>query len=110
IIAVVAIVTLIVPQILSKLPLGTSLPLPTRIVQGVAALFAGYWWAILPAVLLAILGVARAFANPQSRLWIDRRLLSAPLLGPLLRDVAVARFTRTLGTLTSAGIPILQAL
>jgi type II secretory pathway component PulF len=108
--AVVVIVTFIVPQILSKLPLGTALPLPTRIVQGVAGLFGGYWWAILPAIALAILGLARAYANPPTRLWTDRRLLSAPLLGPLLRDVAVARFTRTLGTLTSAGIPILQAL
>jgi type II secretory pathway component PulF len=76
----------------------------------VAHLFGGYWWAILPGAALAVLALSRAYHTPGPRLWIDRKLLRAPLLGPLLRDVAVARFTRTLGTLTSAGIPILQAL
>jgi type II secretory pathway component PulF len=54
--------------------------------------------------------VARVYRTPEGRLWIDTRLLKVPVLGRLLRDVAVARFTRTLGTLTSAGIPVLIAL
>ena len=48
--------------------------------------------------------------NPTNRYQVDRLKLKAPLVGPLLRDVAVARFTRTLGTLVAAGIPILDAL
>ena len=49
-------------------------------------------------------------AIPENRFWFDRFKLRVPLLGRLLRDVAVARFTRTLGTLTSAGLPILDGL
>jgi type II secretory pathway component PulF len=110
-IAVIVIVTVIVPKLLAGLPNhNLVLPLPTRIVQGVAHFFGGYWWLIIPGLALGVLGLVRTYGTPGPRLRIDRWLLSAPLLGPLLRDVAVARFTRTLGTLTSAGIPILQAL
>lgn len=109
--AVVVIVTVIVPRILSQFEGGISeLPLPTRIVKGVADAFSGYWWAILPAVLLVAIACVRIYRDPASRLVIDRTFLSIPVVGRLLRDVAVARFTRTLGTLTSAGVPVLQAL
>lgn len=109
-IAVIVIVTVIVPQILSNMRGDVVLPFPTRVVQGVANFFGAYWWAIIPAAALGVLAFARTYASPGPRLWIDRRLLKSPLLGPLLRDVAVSRFTRTLGTLTSAGIPIIQSL
>jgi type II secretory pathway component PulF len=110
-IAVIVIVTVIVPKLLAGLPNhNMELPLPTRIVQGVAQFFGGYWWLIIPGVAVTVLAISRTYRTPGPRLWIDSRMLSLPLLGPLLRDVAVARFTRTLGTLTSAGIPILQAL
>ncbi len=109
VIAVIVIVTVIVPRILAPLE-GRALPFPTRVVQGFADFFGGYWWAIIPAVLLAVLGFSRVYARPDARLSIDRSLLRIPVLGRLLRDVAVARFTRTLGTLTAAGIPVLQAL
>ncbi|MFM9996096.1 MAG: type II secretion system F family protein [Phycisphaerales bacterium] len=111
VIAVIVIVTFIVPRILEPIQKsGKPLPVPTQIVQGAAAFFGGYWWAIIPAVALAFIAGSRVYARPAARLEIDRALLSAPLLGRLLRDVAVARFTRTLGTLTAAGIPVLQAL
>ncbi len=109
VIAVVVIVSVIVPRILAPLE-GRPLPLPTRVVQGFAGFFGGYWWAIIPMVLLGALGLSRLYARPGARLAIDRALLGVPVLGRLLRDVAVARFTRTLGTLTGAGIPVLHAL
>jgi len=109
-IAVVIIVTVIVPNVLKSLPRGAQLPLPTRIVQGAAEFASGYWWLVLLAVAGAIWAWIRVYAMPEFRLAFDRALLKSPVLGRLLRDVAVARFTRTLGTLTSAGVPILQAL
>ena len=109
--AVIVIVTFIMPTIMDKVDIPPErLPIPTRLVQGIADLFAGYWWLILPALLVGYLVLVRYLREPVIRLRVDRSLLKLPLLGRLLKDVAVARFTRTLGTLTSAGVPVLQAL
>lgn len=113
VIAIIVVVTFIVPQVLKNV--GASgqsmeLPLPTRVVQGLASFVSGYWWIIIPAIVAGILYVKKLYSTPGPRLKIDRALLKTPLLGRLLRDVAIARFTRTLGTLTSAGVPILQSL
>lgn len=109
--AIVVVVTFIVPRVLKSLGGHVvTLPWPTRVVQGLAGMVSGYWWLIL----LAAAGLAyawhRIYTTPEYRIKIDRWLLSAPILGRLLRDVAVSRFTRTLGTLTSAGLPVIQAL
>lgn len=110
-IAVGVIVTVIVPKILEPLKLSTAdLPFPTRVVQGAADFFSGYWWLALGVLAAALFFGARTYAQPGPRLAIDRTLLRVPVLGQLLRDVAVARFTRTLGTLISAGLPALTAL
>ncbi len=109
--AVIVLVTTIVPKVLAAAEGQiTNMPMPTRIVQGTAD-FVIVWW---PALLLG--GAACVFgwrwlrrqAGPA--LAIDRAALATPLLGPLLRDIAVARFTRTLGTLLTAGLPVLQSL
>ncbi|MEM9083980.1 MAG: type II secretion system F family protein, partial [Planctomycetota bacterium] len=68
------------------------------------------WWAVLIAGAGGLYGWKRLRENPSSRLRIDRFALKIPVLGALLRDVSVARFTRTLGTLTAAGLPVLGAL
>jgi len=109
--AVIAVVTIVIPKLLEPLKGQVALlPWPTRVVSGAADLFIGYWWLILPAVVAVVVAIRRLYASESGRLWIDRRLLRVPALGTLLRDVAVARFTRTLATLASAGIPILAAL
>jgi type II secretory pathway component PulF len=109
--AVVIIVTVIVPKLLDNLAgQMMTLPLPTRIVQGTAQFFEATWWYLLPGIGLGVFALGRLYRQPGPRLAIDRALISTPILGALLRDVAVARFTRTLGTLTSAGIGVLQAL
>jgi len=69
-----------------------------------------WWWLVIGGGLAAFVGGRRWMAVRENRRTVDRLLLKAPILGPLLRDVAVARFTRTLGTLVSAGLPILSAL
>jgi type II secretory pathway component PulF len=111
ILAVIVIVTFIVPRVLESVKgSAMTLPLPTRIVENIASFFGGYWWAIIPAVVVGVYGLGALYARPDFRLWFDTVILRVPILGRLLRDVAVARFTRTLGTLTSAGVPILQSL
>ncbi|MDI1290487.1 MAG: type II secretion system F family protein, partial [bacterium] len=109
--AVIAVVTIVIPRLLEPLKgQVASLPWPTRVVAGAADLFTGYWWIILPSVVAVVVAITRTYQSEVGRMWIDTRLLRVPALGRLLRDVAVARFTRTLATLAAAGIPILAAL
>ncbi len=89
---------------------GEALPLPTEIVITISDFMAGYWWI----VLIAIGGTSYAFksyyATTNGRRVIDNLLLKAPIFGDILRKVAVARFSRTLATLLSSGVPILESL
>ncbi len=110
-IAITVMVTVIVPKILEPMQGElVELPWPTQVVQGVAGLFATWWWAVLIFIGLLVLVSKAALRDETWRLAIDRAVLRIPLFGRLFRDLAVARFTRTLGTLTGAGIPALQAL
>jgi len=87
-----------------------ELPLPTRIVIGASQLLINYWWVILAVIGLAIFGIRRYYATDDGRKRIDQMLLNAPVLGDMLRKSAVSRFTRTLGTLISSGVSILDGL
>jgi type IV pilus assembly protein PilC len=86
------------------------LPLPTRIVIGMSAFLQGYWWALLACGALVGLAFRRWMATSGGRLTFDRILLRLPVLGNLARKSSVARFTRTLGTLLSSGVTILDGL
>src|SRR4029077_3779247 len=91
--------------------LGVTLPLPTRIVIGMSNFVASYFGLVIFfGVIAAIVGVKIWYGTPQGRYIIDAGLLKAPVIGLLLRKIAVARFTRTLGTLISSGVPILEGL
>ncbi len=87
-----------------------ELPLPTRIVIGLSDLLIGYWWAVLGAIGLTVFAIQRYYASTSGRKNIDALLLKSPVLGDLLRKSAVSRFTRTLGTLISSGVSILEGL
>ena len=91
--------------------LDVDLPLPTRIVIGLSN-FVGSIWGLMLIILFIASGVAIKFwyATPQGRYVIDGLSLKAPVVGLILRKIAVARFTRTLGTLISSGVPILEGL
>jgi type IV pilus assembly protein PilC len=93
------------------LGLGVNLPLPTRIVIGMSN-FIGSIFGLLILVFFvgAGIGLKVWYGTPTGRMAIDRTLLKLPLIGILLRKIAVARFTRTLGTLISSGVPILEGL
>ncbi len=89
---------------------GERLPLPTEIVIGLSAFMASYWWLLL-IVIGAIAASIRAwYKTPGGRLFIDRLLLKIPIIGDILLKIAVARFSRTLATLLSSGVPILESL
>src|SRR6266550_7260254 len=91
--------------------LGVNLPLPTRIVIGMSNFIGSiFGLRILVAFIGAVIGLKVWYGTPQGRMAIDRTLLKLPLIGILLRKIAVARFTRTLGTLISSGVPILEGL
>ena len=91
--------------------LDVDLPLPTRIVIGLSN-FVGSVYGLLIFLFFvgSIIAVKFWYGTPQGRFTIDRLMLKIPILGPVLRKIAVARFTRTLGTLISSGVPILEGL
>src|SRR5262245_26799983 len=87
-----------------------ALPLPTRIVIGMSKFVKSYWYVIVAAMAGTVFMIRRFYATPNGKLQIDRLLLKAPVLGDVLRKSAVSRFTRTLGTLISSGVSILDGL
>jgi type IV pilus assembly protein PilC len=87
-----------------------ELPLPTRIVIGMSNFLIHFWWAILLGIGGIVFGVRSYYGTPAGRLQIDAAMLKAPVLGDVLRKSAVSRFTRTLGTLVSSGVSILEGL
>src|SRR5215203_2135469 len=89
---------------------GLALPLPTRIVIGMSRFLKGYWWLMGGAVGGGFMLLKRYYASQSGKLNIDRLLLKMPVLGDVLRKSAVSRFTRTLGTLISSGVSILDGL
>jgi type IV pilus assembly protein PilC len=91
--------------------LGVDLPLPTKIVIALSN-FVGsiFGLLILVAIAGAIFGLKVWYSTPQGRFILDSIVLKLPVLGVLMRKIAVARFTRTLGTLISSGVPILEGL
>jgi type IV pilus assembly protein PilC len=89
---------------------GLALPLPTRIVMGASRFLKGYWYIVLGVATAAFFLFKRYHATSDGKLKIDRFMLKVPVLGDVLRKSAVSRFTRTLGTLISSGVSILDGL
>src|SRR5688572_4066408 len=89
---------------------GIPLPLPTRIVIGMSAFLQAWWWAVGAGIIGGVFAIRAYYKTPQGNLVIDRIMLSLPILGDLQRKAAVSRFTRTLGTLVSSGVTILEGL
>lgn len=87
-----------------------ALPWYTALLINSSDLMAGYWWAILGVLFLAGWGFKRWVATPKGRLTFDGILLNMPLVGSLVRMLAIARFARTLSTLLASGVALLAAL
>ncbi len=89
---------------------GVPLPLPTQVVITMSEVMQGYWWAFAVGAVAAGFSLRAYYKTDQGELAIDRLLLAMPILGNVQRKAAVARFTRTLGTLVSSGVSILEGL
>jgi len=90
--------------------LGVALPLPTRIVMKLSDIVGGFWWVGIGGIVALYFGIRQLRKDPRGRLFFDKMLLNMPVIGMLLRKIAVARFTRTMGTLITSGVPILEGL
>ncbi len=90
--------------------LDVSLPLPTRIVMGLSDVVSRGWWVVLVVGVGGVFGVKQLNKTPRGRLLWDGMMLKLPVFGMVLRKIAVARFSRTLGTLLTSGVSILEAL
>ena len=115
IVAVAVIMVVVIPQFqnifLGLLGPGEQLPLPTRIVTGISSFLAGWGGlVILVAIIATVVGLRFYYKTPGGRKMIDRLLLKVPILGAIFQKISVARFSRTLSTLLSSGVPILQSL
>lgn len=89
---------------------GQSLPLPTLIVLAMSKIIKKYIVVIIPAAILFVFLFRKFYKTEAGKTLIDRLILKVPVFGMLLKKVAVARFARTLGTLVSSGVPILDGL
>jgi type IV pilus assembly protein PilC len=110
-IAVVVLLIFVIPVFAGMFAsAGQALPLPTRIVIAASGFLKAYWW-FIGAVLIGggYMG-KKYYATNNGKLVIDRFMLRVPVLGDVLRKSAVSRFTRTLGTLISSGVSILEGL
>jgi len=90
--------------------LGATLPTPTRITIALSNFLRRWWWLMGAGLVGIAMGIKTYYKTDQGRHVIDKALLKAPVIGILIRKIAVARFCRTLATLTTSGVPILDGL
>ncbi len=89
---------------------GGQLPMPTRVVMGISNIVRNQWYLLAGGMFALFYGIGKYYKTKNGKKKIDKFLLSVPVLGPVLLKASVARFTRTLGTLVSSGVPILEGL
>jgi type IV pilus assembly protein PilC len=110
-IAIVVLLIFVIPVFENMFgSVGLALPLPTRIVIGASRFLKSYWWLLGAIIIVGVYMLRKYYASNSGKLVIDRLMLKMPVLGDVLRKSAVSRFTRTLGTLISSGVSILEGL
>lgn len=111
VLVVAALMIWVVPRVVEQFDtVGQQLPLLTRIVITLSDLAANWWWLALLLLAGAGAGFAALLRRPAFRLAFDSRLLKLPLIGRLLRDLHAARFARTLSTMVSSRLPLIEGL
>ncbi|MBZ4422725.1 type II secretion system F family protein [Myxococcus sp. RHSTA-1-4] len=111
-IGVTALLLLEVTPVFAKMfaDFGSALPAPTQFVVDFSAFAQKYVFHAVATIVVVVVAFTWSYRQPKGRKFWDKVFLKMPLFGPVLRKVAVARFTRTLGTMLSSGVPILDAL
>ncbi len=109
---VMAVMLIFVVPVFQKMfaDFGSALPAPTQMVVNMSDFAKHNFLYIFGAIWVVFFTIKKYYKTEKGRLNIDKLLLIAPIIGPLLRRVAVAKFTRTLGTMITSGVPILDAL
>jgi general secretion pathway protein F len=103
--------TAVVPKVVGMFEsMGQKLPLPTRILIGVSDFLGWTWWMIAAGVVVGAILFARWRSTESGAMTFDRFRMNVPVYGSIYRKISVARFARTLGTLLSSGVPIVEAL
>ena len=108
---VAALMIFVVPKVVEQFDtVGQDLPLLTRMVMGISAFLASYWWLLAILTGLAALGFWRALRIESFHYRVDATLLRLPLLGRLIRDLHAARMARTLSTMVASRLPLMEGL
>jgi type IV pilus assembly protein PilC len=109
---VVAVLMIFVIPVFAELygSMGRALPAPTQICINISNWFVAYWWVLIAAGVGVFMSISFYYKTPHGRMNIDRLLLRMPIIGDLLRKVAVARFCQNMALLLSSGVPILDGL
>jgi len=89
---------------------GEKLPMLTEIVVGLSHFMATYWWLLGIVCGLIVFGLKTYYKTERGHYVIDKVILKLPVLGVIMKKIAIARFSRTLSTLLSSGVPILESL
>lgn len=111
VLVVAALMIFVVPKVVEQFDtVGQELPLLTRMVMGLSAFLAGWWWLLLILIGLAGVGFWRAMKNDRFHYRFDAMLLGLPVLGKLIRDLHAARMARTLSTMVASRLPLLEGL
>ena len=111
ILVVMGLMVSVVPRVVEQFDnVDQQLPLITRIVIGISAFLANYYWAILLVLLVGIAVFWQALKQPAFRLSVDQAILRVPVLGKLLRNLHAARMARTLATMVASRLPLLEGL
>ncbi|HEX2811347.1 MAG TPA: type II secretion system inner membrane protein GspF [Sphingopyxis sp.] len=108
---VAALMIFVVPRVVEQFDdVGQQLPFLTRAVIAISSFAANWWWLALLLIAGAVFAWVRAMQRPAFKAAIDARLLRLPLIGRLLRDLYAARFARTLSTMVSSRLPLVEGL
>ena len=111
-VAVVAVLMIWVIPVFAELygSMGQALPMPTQICINISNWFVAYWYLLLGGAIGVVMAISMYYKTPHGRMNIDRLLLRMPIIGDLLKKVAVARFSQNMALLLSSGVPILDGL
>ena len=111
-IGVVALLLIKVIPVFKKMfeGMGGELPGPTQFLVNASEFAQSYWWVMVGIIVAVVVAFGRFYKTEKGRWSIDSLLLKAPIFGPLLKKVAVAKFSRTLSTMMNSGVPILEGL
>jgi general secretion pathway protein F len=103
--------TFVIPQVTRVFEdIGQALPLPTLILISISNFFRSYWWIIAGGIIVISFALTKYIKTSQGKARYDRVILRVPMLGKIIKLIAISRFTRTLSTLLASGVPMITSM